>query len=249
MSLGAHLKELRNRALLAVAGILVGAVAGWFLFKRVFELLSAPLQQAAELHGALISINFAGITSTIDVQLQVSLFIGVLISSPWWLYQTWAFITPGLKTKERRYTFAFVGAAVPLFLTGAVGAWLVLPRAVGVLTSFLPEGTSNLVDAQGYLAFVMRLLLAFGIALVLPVVMVGVNFAGLVSAKTWLKGWRWGVVGSFVFAAMMVPTPDPWTMVVVALPMCALYFGAVGICALRDKRVAKRYEAFIASAT
>jgi len=247
MSLGAHFKELRRRVLLAAAGILVGSVAGWILFDHVFDLLQQPLLDAAARRGAIIRINFAGMTSAIDVHIKVALFLGVFLTSPWWLYQLWAFITPGLTTRERRYTLGFLGSAVPLFVGGAAVAWFVLPHAVEVLTNFVPEGATNLTDAQTYLSFVMRLMLAFGLAFVLPVAMVALSFIGLVRARTWAKGWRWAIVVAFIFSAVMTPTPDAWTMVMVALPICALYVIALGICTLHGRRVDKAREEFLAS--
>ena len=115
-----------------------------------------------------------------------------------------------------------------------------MPNAVKLLTEFTPTGATNLIDAQTYLGFVMRLMLAFGIAFLLPVVMVALNFAGIGTAATWRKGWRWAVMIAFVFAAVMTPTPDAMTMLAVALPICGLYFVALGVCVLHDRRVDRR---------
>lgn len=240
MPLREHLVELRKRVFLAAAGIAVGAIAGWFLYQPVFELLQEPLLNAAADRGGNVSVNFAGLASAFDMQLKVSLFLGALVSSPWWLYQLWAFITPGLTSRERRSAVGFLAAAVPLFLAGSALAAFVMPEAVRVLTDFTPEGASNFIDAQTYLSFVMRFVLAFGLAFVLPVIMVCINLVGLVPAKTWAKGWRWAVLLAFVFAAVMTPTPDAITMIVMALPICGLYFAALGVCVLHDRRVAKR---------
>ena len=109
-------------------------------------------------------------------------------------------------------------------------AWWVLPNAVRLLTEFTPTGATNIIDAQTYLGFVMRIMLAFGIAFLLPVIMVALNFAGIGTAATWRKGWRWAVLLSFVFAAVVTPTPDAITMLAVAIPMSALYFLALGVC-------------------
>lgn len=236
MPLLAHLRELRKRLVLASAGLVVGAVLGWYLFTPVFEALQRPLLDAAANAGKDVRLNFAGLASALDMQIKVALFLGAIVSSPWWLYQLWAFVTPGLTGKERRYAVGFLGAAVPLFAAGAYLAWLLLPRAVVLLTDFVPDGASNITDAQGYLSFVMRLILAFGIAFVFPVVMVGLSFAGIVRARTWLAGWRWAIFLVFLFSAIMTPTPDAITMVLVAVPMCVLFFVAVGIAELHDRR-------------
>jgi sec-independent protein translocase protein TatC len=239
MPLLAHLRELRKRVVLAALGLVVGAVVGWLCYTPVFEALQRPLLDAADSAGKDVRLNFTGLASALDMQIKVSLFLGVLVTSPWWLYQLWAFVTPGLTSKERRYAVGFLGAAVPLFAGGAFMAWLMLPRAVTILTDFVPDGASNLTDAQGYLSFVMRLILAFGIACVLPVVLVALNFVGIVSARALLAGWRWAVFLVFLFSAVMTPTPDAITMIIVAIPMCLLYFAAVGVAALHDRRVAR----------
>ncbi|WP_286219525.1 twin-arginine translocase subunit TatC [Paraoerskovia sediminicola] len=242
MPLREHLLEVRKRLFLAALGIVLGAVAGWFLYDPVFTLLQQPLLDAAAENDTLTTTNFGGIATAIDMQIKVSFFIGILISTPWWMYQIWAFVNPGLTSKEKRYAFAFLGAGVPLFLGGAALAWWVLPHAVKILTDFVPPDSANFIDAQLYLSFVMRLVLAFGIAFLLPVIMVALNFLGVVRARTWATGWRWAILIAFVFAAVMTPTPDALTMIWVALPICGLYGIALGICVLHDRRVDRRSD-------
>ena len=239
MPLRAHLTELRNRILWSALGIAAGAVAGWFLFEPTFETLQQPLLEAAARDDALVAVNFSGIASALDLRLKVAFFLGLILSSPWWLYQSWAFVAPGLTGKERRHAFAFVGAAVPLFLSGIAAAWVMFPRAVTLLTDFRPTGSEQLLDAEMYLMFAMRLLVAFGLAFVFPVVMVALTWVGIVPWRVWLKAWRWAVLLIFIFTAVMTPTPDAITMTVMAIPMCGLYFGAIGIGALRARHRAQ----------
>ncbi|CAM3272000.1 twin-arginine translocase subunit TatC [Occultella aeris] len=239
MALTAHLRELRKRFVLAAIGLAVGTIGGWFLFDPVFQALQAPIDQLAE-EGRVAALNFGGIATSFDIKIRVALFVGALVSSPWWLYQVWAFITPGLTTKERRSALGFVAAAVPLFFAGAYLAWSVLPNAVRILTEFTPEGSVNWIGADVYLKFVMQFMLAFGIAFLMPLIMVVVNFLGLVRGQTWLKGWRWAIVGIFTFCAFATPTPDAISMILMALPIVGLYFIAVFICFQHDKRADKR---------
>ena len=239
MSLGDHLRELRRRFLVAAGAIAVGSVLGWVGYDPLFTRIMAPLRKIAAEREGLVNINFGGITQPFTVQLQVAMFVGVIVASPVWLFQVWGFIVPGLTKHEKRTSMAFIGAAVPLFLGGCWLAALVVPKAVEVLLGFTPEGAANLPDAALYLTFVTRFILAFGLAFLLPVFLVGLNVAHVLPARVMLKGWRVAVILIFVFAAMMTPTPDAWTMLALALPMVALFFAAVGVSTLLDRRRAR----------
>jgi sec-independent protein translocase protein TatC len=240
MSLGDHLRELRRRFVIAAVAIAIGSILGWVKYDLLFDRIMAPLRKmAAERHG-LVNINFGGITQPFTVQLQVALFVGVIVASPVWLYQIWGFIVPGLTKREKRTTMAFIGAAVPLFLGGCFFATQAVPKAVEVLLGFTPQGAANLPDAALYLTFVTRFILAFGLAFLLPVFLVGLNVAHVLPARVMLKGWRIAVMLIFVFAAMMTPTPDAWTMLVLAGPMVGLFFAAVGVSTLLDRRRKRR---------
>ena len=243
MPLRAHLVELRNRLGLAAIGLVLGAIVGWIIYPTVFEILQAPVVELNHARGQLIALNFSGVVSAFDMQIKVSLFVGTILSSPWWVYQLWAFITPGLTRRERLVTVGFVASAVPLFLTGAYLAWWLLPKGVGLLTGFTPANATNLISAQEYLNFVMGMVLAFGAGFLLPVVMVGLTMIGLVAGRTWLKGWRVAVLLAFVFGAVATPTGDAISMLVLAIPISALYFAAVGITLRHDHQVAKRAAA------
>jgi sec-independent protein translocase protein TatC len=190
--------------------------------------------------GRRAEINYGSVGSPFDLKIQVSIFLGLLVSSPVWIYQIWAFITPGLKRKERRYTLGFMFAAVPLFLLGIYFGWIVLPEIVKVLTMFTPQGGVNQILATDYLTFVMRMFLSLGVAFLLPVVLVGINFAGLVSGRQVVKSWRIVVFVVCVVAAMAAPGPDATSMFLLAGPLLVLFFIAVGVCLLNDKRRARK---------
>ncbi len=239
MTLVEHLKELKSRLFKAAIGIALGAIGGWFLFDPAFAAIQQPLLDAAEATGKPITINFGGAATALDMRIKMSFFIGMVVTSPWWILQLWGFINPGLSRTERRYSYGFVGAAVPLFLTGTYLAWWILPHAVDILTAFVPDNATNLQDGQIYLSFVMRLMLAFGLAFISPVVLVAVNFLGFVSAADLLKGWRWGIMIAVIFAAIMTPTGDALTMIWVSIPIIVLFFAAVGVAFLHDRRVSK----------
>lgn len=243
MSLSGHLKELRNRLFWSALFIVAGSIGGWFMFDFVFNELQRPIVQLADQPGSNATINFPTVVSAFDVRLQVSIFLGLLMSSPIWLYNLWAFITPGLKQKERRYTIGFVVVAVPLFIGGCALAWSSLPSFVRVLVGFTPAGSANVINASEYILFTIRILLVFGIAFVLPVVLVMLNFAGVITADNILKSWRMAVFVSAVVGAIATPVAEPMAMFLLMVPLLMLYFLAAGIAKIHDKAVAKKLAA------
>lgn len=238
MPLREHLREARRRSLFAALGVLVGAVLGWVIYDPVFAALQAPILAVND-EGRTAALNFEGVATSFDIRIRVAFFVGIIVASPWLLYQAWAFVAPGLTANEKRRSLAYFGAGVPLFIGGVTLAWWVLPHAVYLLTDFTPSGSVNFINAQQYLGFVMQLTLAFGIAFLLPLAMVALTALGLVRARTWARGWRWAVLLVFVFAAIATPTPDAISMVLLALPICGLYAGALGVCVLLDRRAGR----------
>jgi sec-independent protein translocase protein TatC len=239
MSLGQHLVELRRRLMISGLGVLLGGVGGWFLAPLVWDRLREPIQVIAAAHHQA-SINYPSITSSFDIQFQVSLMLGIVISSPLWLYEIFAFLVPGLNRRERKYIFGFFFSAIPLFLAGCTVGWLVVPRLVELMVGFVPGQDTAIIDARYYLDFVLKLILASGIAFVLPVFLVLLNFVGVLQAKTILKGWRWAILAITVFTAIATPAADPLSMLMLAAPMIVLYFAAVGVAWLHDRSVARR---------
>ncbi len=243
MSLGQHLVELRKRLVISGIAVVAGTIGGWFLAELVWNQLREPISVIARAHHQqFASLNYTGITTAFDVRFQVAIMIGIVISSPIWLYQILAFLVPGLNRSERKYIFGFFFSAVPLFLAGCAVGWVVLPRIVEVMVSFVPGQDTSIIDAKYYLDFVIKLILATGIAFVLPVFLVLLNFIGVLSAKTVLKGWRWAVLAITVFTAIATPAADPLSMLLLAAPMVALYFASCGVAALHDRSVARRLE-------
>lgn len=246
MSLGAHLRELRKRLVLAAAAIVVGAVGSWFLVDPVLNQLLIPVAEAAKLTHHHINLNYQGVTDPFDIKIQLAITLGIVLTSPFWLYQVWAFIVPGLKRNERRYVYGFLGAAIPLFLAGCVLGWYVLPHLVELLASFAPAGTTQFLSTDDYVSFITKLIVACGLAFVMPVVLVLLNYMGLIASKTILKGWRIAILLIVVFAALVTPSADIISMFVMAAPIIVLYFAAVLITHLHDRSVAKRMDAFSA---
>jgi len=238
MSLGQHLVELRKRLFLSAAGILVGTAGGWFLYDLVWPMLQAPIQHIGKSHQAII--NFTNITGAFDIRIQIAFTIGIVVSSPLWLYQIFAFIVPALTRREKKYVFGFIFSAIPLFLIGCGVGWIVFPHMIELMASFVPAGSASFYDAKYYLDFVLKLVLVVGIAFELPVFLVLLNFIGVVSAKAIVKGWRWAILSVVVFTAIATPAADITSMLLLAVPMVFLYFVAVGIAFLHDRSVARR---------
>ncbi|WP_343957340.1 twin-arginine translocase subunit TatC [Yaniella flava] len=239
MSLRDHLRELRNRFFKAGIAILLGTIVGFIVYQPAFTILTEPITRLST-EEAPVEVIFSSVAQPFDIMLQVALFIGLILSSPIWLYQVWAFIVPGLRKNERRYAMGFIAAAVPLFVGGIALGWFALPQAMAFFTSLTPDGTAHRVLATVYVPFVTRLLLAFGIALVIPVILVGLNMAGILEGKTMLKHWRISVFLIAVIAAMGAPGSDVMTMFYLGAPLALLFALALAIALLGDRRRAKK---------
>jgi sec-independent protein translocase protein TatC len=240
MTLTEHLRELRNRLFICVCAIVVGLIVGWVFYNQIFALLLDPYttvvkRLAAEQHlHAQAVIN--DVSGPFLLRAKVSLVAGIVLSSPVWLYELWAFIMPGLQRSERKWTMLFVSIAGPLFLAGVWLGYVVLPKGLGVLIGFTPHQITNLVDVNGYFSFVVRVLLVFGVAFEIPLFVVLLNLAGVVRARQ-LARWRsWIIFATFIFAAVATPSTDPITMLMLAIPMSGLFLLSEVIARVVDRR-------------
>lgn len=241
MTLAEHLLELRKRLFIAAIAIVVGMVLGFIASNFVIDLMSAPIREIAENKNA--SLNFDTVTSGFDLHMKVALTIGFVISAPVWLYQIWAFLVPGLKRNEVAYILGFILTAIPLFFAGCAAGWYVMPHIVELMARFTPTDASNLYQAGYYYDFILKLVLAVGIAFVLPVFLVLLNFVGVLSAKAIIKGWRIALLVIMLFCAIATPAADVISMFLLAVPMIVLYFAAYLIAFLHDRRKAKKTAA------
>jgi sec-independent protein translocase protein TatC len=243
MALGDHLREFRARLLKVVTVFLVGLVAAWFFYDLLFGLLEAPYLAARErlrAQGIDTEPVLTGVATSLLLQIKVSALASVVVTSPFWLYQIWAFVVPGLHPHERRSTKLFAVIAGPLFVAGVAVAYYVLPKGMEVLIGFTPGDVQSLVDFNDYLRFIIRMMLVFGIAFEIPLFVVLLNLAGVVSGRA-LGAYRpWIIVGTFVFAAVATPSTDPFSMIMLALPMSLLFLASEGIARLVDRRRARR---------
>ncbi|CAG7656835.1 twin-arginine translocase subunit TatC [Actinacidiphila bryophytorum] len=254
MPLADHLRELRNRLFKSVLAIIVITVVAAFFYKDIIHLLQQRIPDGVQCRTkgeaagkvaqeACAQMTVSGLMGGFSIALKVSLMAGVVGASPIWLYQLWGFLAPGLHKNEKRYTLGFVGAGVPLFLGGAVLAYEILPQTARIMIGFVPDDTTNLLPLDDFLDLVVRLVIVFGLAFELPLVLVLLNFTGMVTGKRMLGWWRGMVIGITVFAAVATPTGDPLTMCLLAAPIVLLYFMALGVCFFNDSRRARRRAA------
>lgn len=241
MPLVGHLRELRRRLVIAVIGIVVGTVIGWLLFYPVFDLLKDPyiegIKPLLDNKGLKVKIVMVGGVGTpFSFRLKLALVVGLVVSSPIWIGQIWAFVLPALHAAEKRWVYILTALAAPLFAGGVAVGYLVLPKGVEVLIGFLPQSVEGLTNLGDYLNFALRTILVFGVAAEIPLVVVMLNRLGLVSSRQLARARPWIIVGIFIFAAVATPSTDPLTMLFLAVPMTVLYVLSEITAKLTDRR-------------
>ncbi len=247
MTLFEHLAELRYRLVVAVLWIVVATIVCALFYEPLYNVFLQPFNTASEQllarrpDSEIQAVNI-GVTTPVILALKIVGVAGLVVSAPLWLYQVWAFLAPGLLAKEKKWAILFLAAATPLFLSGvAVGYW-VLPKGIEVMLGFTPESVpvANLLDLQYFLSFLIRLMLVFGLAFLLPVVVVTLNLVGVVRAKQLASVRPFIIFGIFVFGAVATPSTDPFSMLALALPMLFLYIIAEVICHVNDRARRRR---------
>jgi len=233
-----HFRELRARLLISMVGLVVATISSFFIYDQLFEVISDPYNQARDQLGSTTDtvLYVSGVGGGLSLQLKLCALSGVILSSPLWLYQIWAFVLPGLHRSERRWTVLFVAIAGPLFAAGVAIGYYVLPKGLEVLISFTPAGLSNFNDFNEFFSFTVRMLLVFGIAFEIPFFIVLLNLAGVVSGQTLGRRRPWIVIATFIFAAVATPSTDPISMLFLALPMLGLVLLSEIIARLVDRR-------------
>lgn len=237
MALSDHLRELRGRLMKVALVVTTALVVSLFFFDAIFDLVIGPYHDAQQALGEEVTQPVvSGPGGPFLLYFKLSGLAALVFTSPFWLYQIWAFILPGLHSGERKWSRVFAAIAGPLFLAGVVLAYLTLPKGLEVLIGFTPADLTNLVEFNEYLTFFTRTMLVFGIAFEIPVFIVLLNLAGIVSGR-WLSEHRsWLVLGVFVFSAVATPSTDPFTMVFLAVPMLVLFLVSEIIARIVDRR-------------
>lgn len=251
MTLRDHIYELRHRLGLAILFILLGGVLGFIWFgtnvgpiPSLGDILTGPYCalpvgvrfQPGDHCQLLQTQPFEAFL----IQFKVGVAVGAVVTAPLWLHQVWAFITPGLYARERRFALTFVAAGSVLFVFGAVLAYLVVPKGLAVLVSFGGDNFITALAANDYISFVLIMLLIFGACFELPLLVVMLNMVGVLPYAN-LKRWRRGILFAvFVFAAFATPGTDPISMIALALALSVLLELATQIARIHDKRKARR---------
>src|SRR6516165_565162 len=244
MSLLEHIRELRGRLLKALLALAVGMAVGWFFFDPVWKFLERPYCKIPQhdrllgTHGCTLVVN--GLFDGFFIHLKIMFLVGLIVSSPVWLYQLWAFIAPGLYARERRWTYAFVGTAVPLFALGGLFAYLAMSNGLRFLLHMVPNGATALITVDTYFGYMTAMLLIFGLAFEVPLAMVMLNMAGVLTHARFRRWRRLMIFAVFAFAAVAVPSPDPFSMLLLALPCVVLIELAEVFVWANDRRRARR---------
>jgi sec-independent protein translocase protein TatC len=242
MPLMDHIRELRNRVVKMALALIAGMVVGFIFFNPVWHFIERPLCSAV-IRGHTgcntLGVNQLVLNGPLDafyLRVKVALIVGVILSSPVWLYQLWAFIVPGLYAREKRWGFIFLGTAVPLFLIGITLCYLSLGRSMHYLLGLTPTGVQNLIQVDLYMSFVMAMMLAFGLAFEVPLLIIMLNLAGILTHERFRKWRRVILFGVFLIAGMANPSPDPITMLILGGGCAILVEAAELIIWSNDRR-------------
>ncbi len=238
MALSDHLREVRARLLRSATVLVVAFVVALFFYDQLLDLVLDPYNDARAALPDTIETKayIASAGGPLLLQLKLCGVAAIVASSPYWLYQIWAFIVPGLHPGEKHWTRLFAGVAGPLFIGGVALGYYVLPKGLEVLIGFTPDGLENLVEFGEYFSFFTRMMLVFGIAMEIPLFVIMLNLAGVLSGQVLGRYRAWIIVGTFVFAAVATPSTDPFSMLMLAVPMLVLFLVAEAVSRLIDRR-------------
>ncbi len=246
MTLFEHLTELRTRLFKASLSLVIAfSLMVSVLYDPIFRILTRPYcNLPADLRGGSAtgdcSLITLGVAEPFLLRLRVALICSVLIAAPFWLYQLWAFITPGLHAKEKRFAVPFVACSTFLFVIGSLFAYFTLDRGLNFLLSFGGDQITTFLQADRYLNYVIFVLLAFGFSFQFPLLLVFLELVGVVDDIK-LRRWRRGMIfGIAVFTALITPSQDPFTFAAMALPMWFFYEIVVVYARIRGKSRRRR---------
>jgi sec-independent protein translocase protein TatC len=243
MTIVEHLDELRRRLIIAVVAIVIGSIVGFIFYEHIFRFILGPYRSAVEAlppdarpTGALAGkLVYSSPVEPFLTFLKVGFFTGFLAALPVILWQLWRFITPGLTSRERRYAIPFVTSSVILFGLGTAFAFMIVPRGLSFLFSFGGESLVPLLTVDRYFSFLIFLILAFGLSFELPLVLLFLAGGRFITSAQMRHWRRWALLGTAVFAAVATPTQDPYTMLLLWVPLYLLYEAAILVARLMKR--------------
>lgn len=241
-----HLRELRNRVVKIALAVLVGAIVGWIFYDRIWNFMQEPFCHAMANHECVAGetghyLAFFGVLDPFYFKIKIAIFAGAIITSPIWLYQIWAFIAPGLYSREKRWTYAFIGVAVPLFGLGCFFAYFAMGRGLEFLMGMAAPGTATLFTADSYLSYWFAMVIGFGLCFEVPLFLVMLNMVRIVTHERFRKWRRVIIFLIFVFAGIASPSPDPLTMLMLGGVVVVLVEAAEVIIYLNDRRYVRSH--------
>jgi len=247
MPLMEHIRELRNRVIKVAIAVTIGAVIGWYVYPHVWQFIVGPYCKL-DLPAALRPAGQKGcatlyVTNLFDGlfwRLKIAIITGAILAAPVWLYQFWAFIAPGLYARERRWAYYFVGAAVPLFVAGGAIAYFAMTKGLRFLIGLLPAHVFPIFTIDTYMTYALAMLMIFGVAFELPLVFVLLNLARVLTHQRFKKWRRMIIFGVFAFAAVATPSPDPISMLLLAVPCVLLVEASEIFVWANDRRRARQ---------
>ena len=226
MTLIEHLEELRRRLIIIVLTVLGAAVIGFFLSREVLELLRDRLPEAYR------NLVFLGPADALTAQLKISGFIGIALAMPVILWQLWRFVGPGLTPGERRYVWPVIGSAMALFLVGIVIGYIVIPFTLRFLLDFSQGLATPNLTIDAYIGFVTTMMLAFGLVLEFPIVLIGLSRVGILNYRRVASRRRWAILAIVIFAIVLTPGGDPISPLILSSVMFILFEGSLQIIRL-----------------
>ena len=245
MTLVEHLAELRTRLIICVVAVALGMLAGFILYPQIFDVLIRPYKDIADNHptiggGRLLQTDPL---EGFSIRMRTSVYAGVAFAMPVLLWQIWRFVSPGLYANEKRYAVPFVVSALLLFILGSTLAYFTLPRAFDFLIEIGGEGFVTGYTAGRYFKLITYMMLAFGVGFEFPIVLIFFQMAGIVETDTLRRGRRFAIVGICILVAVITPSGDPISMLMLSVPMVLFYEIAILIGSFIAKRQAVRAAA------
>lgn len=230
MTLTEHLAELRVRIIRAALAVAVGMVAIIAFYDQVLGFLLQPYEELCADKGADFcdpQLFITGPTEGLSTRIRVGMYGGIIVALPVILWQVWRFVVPALNAKEKKYAIPFVLSSVLLFLAGAAMAYYTVGRALEFLIGWAGEDVQEIFTVSSYISLIGLMIFAFGVGFLLPVLLVSLQLVNVVTPRRLLGGWRFATIGVFTLAAVITPSGDPVTLMMLAVPMLILYFAAV----------------------